>query len=209
MPDAATLLGNAPHRPAPGLSLGPGAGLRLARVHELCGNARWTLALMIAARAGTGPARPLIWIAPTWDSGRLNGDGMSRFLPPAHVVFVTAPRAEDVLWTAEEVLRSGAAALMVADLPGLPTLTAVRRMHLAAETGAEATGRRYAPLGLILTAGDGGAPGVESRWRLDARHGAGQTGWRLDRLRARSDPPKRWSVAWRGGGPELSASVAD
>jgi len=202
---ASTLIRNAPHRAAPALSLGAGAALRLARLHEACGNARRTFALMVAARLAPTSERPVIWIAPAWLPDRLHGDGMLRFLPPGQVIFVHPTRAEDVLWVAEEVLRSGAAPLTVADLPGLPTLTAVRRMHLAAETGAEAG--RLMPLGLILTEGAGGAPGVESRWRLDADHTADPhpaapegEGWRLERLRARTDPPRSWHVA---GGPDL------
>ncbi len=197
---ASTLLRNAPHRPAPTLDLGAGASLRLGRLHEACGNARRTLALRLAARIGVTPQRPLFWIAPAWSPDRLNGDGMARFLSPAAVIFVHAVRAEDILWTAEEVLRAGAAPMMVADLPGLPSLTAVRRMHLAAETGAEAG--RVLPLGLILTEGAGGAPGVESRWRMDAAHppcpgdsAPEGEAWRLERLRARTDPPRVWRVA--------------
>lgn len=205
---ASPLLHNAPHRPAPVLELGAGATLRLARLHEACGNARRTLALRIAARIGVTPQRPLIWIAPAWSPDRLNGDGMVRFLTPAAVIFVHAVRAEDILWTAEEVLRAGAAPMMVADLPGLPSLTAVRRMHLAAETGAE-TGR-VTPLGLILTEGAGGAPGVESRWRMDAAHPAGDgmpegEAWRLERLRARTEPPR----VWRAEGGRLEVVAGD
>lgn len=196
---AAALLSNAPHRAAPALELGAGASLRLARLHEACGNARRTLALRLAARIGVTPQRPLFWIAPAWSPDRLNGDGMARFLSPAAVIFVSAVRAEDILWTAEEVLRAGAVPMMVADLPGLPSLTAVRRMHLAAETGAREG--KVAPLGLILTEGAGGAPGVESRWRMDAAHPPGVDAglaegesWRLERLRARTDPPRAWRV---------------
>ncbi|MGR3321448.1 MAG: ImuA family protein [Pseudooceanicola sp.] len=210
-----TLIHNTPHRAAPALRLGPGAALRFARLHEACGNARRTLALMIAARLATGPDRPVLWIAPGWTRDRLHGDGMARFLPPGHVILVHPERAEDVLWVMEETLRAGRLPLAVADLPGLPSLTAVRRMHLAAETGASEG--RQAPLGLILTEGDGGAPGVESRWRLETRHtpapsraGGEGEGWQLDLLRARTDPPRRWQVAWKrsAGGMTLSPAAA-
>lgn len=162
--------------------------LARARVHEICGPARRTLALMVARET----AGPVIWIQAGWLPERLFPDGISGHIAPARLIFITARRVEDLLWSMEEALRPGAVALVVADLPVPPGLTAVRRLHLAAETGA-AEGR-VPPLGLILTPGEGGAPGVESRWHLTPRHGATQSRWRLERLRARTDPPKIWHL---------------
>lgn len=189
----APLLSRRPHRAGPALDLGAGARLPLARLHEGCGGARRTFALLVAARlAAGGDRRPLWWISPAWEADQLHAEGVARFLGPERLLFVRPKRAEDVLWTLEEILRSGTAALAVADIPGLPGLTAVRRLHLAAETGAETGGT--APLGLILTPGAGGAQGVESRWRFDCAHAPGHEGWRLERLRARMDPPRSWRV---------------
>ena len=187
------LLSRRPHRAGPALDLGAGARLPLARLHEGCGGARRCFAMLVAARLAAGGDRsPIWWISPAWEADQLHAEGVAAFLGPERLVFVRPKRAEDVLWTLEEILRSGTSALAVADIPGLPGLTAVRRLHLAAETGAAATGRP--PLGLILTPGAGGAQGVESRWRMESAHTPGQTGWRLDRLRARIDPPRTWQV---------------
>jgi len=162
--------------------------LPLARVHEFCGNARRTLAMVVAGRT----AGPVFWIAPGWQAERLNPEAMTRFANPGRFTFVSPHRAEDLLWIMEEVLRSGGVPLVVADIPAPPALTPVRRLHLAAETGAaEGTNR---PLGLLLTPGDGGAQGVESRWHMTADHGMDTIGWALTRLRARTEPPRSWHV---------------
>ncbi len=177
--------------------LGP-LGLAPARAHEICGPARRTLALTIG-RAMTGE---IFWIRPAWAPDRLNGAAVATWLDPGRITFLSPVRAEDLLWSMEEVLRAGCVPLVVADLPEPPGLTPVRRLHLAAETGAE-TGR--APVGLILTPGRGGAPGVESRWSFAPRHGPrGRSAWTLTRLRARRDPPATWEVTpARGGGLAL------
>lgn len=176
--------------------------LTLGRAHELCGDARRTLAALVVART-TGP---IVWISPAWLPERLNAEAAVHLFDPGRVIFVEPKRAEDLLWCLEETLRAGVVALAVADLPGPPGLTAVRRLHLAAETGAAAG---VAPCGLLLTPGMGGAPGVESRWQMQAAHGAGGAhGWGLNRLRARTAPVQSWRVAPDGGGLHLHPLAA-
>lgn len=195
-----SLRDRAPARATPCIPLLPdserhglGHGLALGRVHEACGPARHRLALWLAAQT-TGP---ILWIALEWSSDRLNPCGVMPFVDPARLLLIHPKRAEDVLWSMEEVLRSGAASLAVADLPGLPALTPVRRMHLAAETGGKAGGP--APLGLLLTPGMGGAQGVETRWHLAPDHQGTPGAWHLRRLRARTAPVQSWHVARQKG----------
>ncbi|MGH1415291.1 MAG: ImuA family protein [Pelagimonas sp.] len=190
---AAALLSRKSHRPPPGLPLLDGVSLPLSRVHEICGRARRTLAVRIAAKlldeVKTGP---IFWITPKWERNRLNTDGLVSLLPPQSLIYLDPLRAEDILWSMEEILRSGAAPMVVADLPDPPGMTQVRRLHLAAETG---TGEgRFRPLGLMLTPGTGGAPGVETRWQMEPEHTPGRVRWRLDRVRARMAPPKSWQL---------------
>ncbi|MBZ0128175.1 MAG: hypothetical protein K8F59_03575 [Rhodobacteraceae bacterium] len=186
------LLSRRSHRPGAGLAfLGPLA-LVPARVHEFCGPARRTLAMLVA-RATSGP---VFWIAPAWAQERLHGDAMAGFADPGRFTFVGPGRGLDLLWCMEEVLRSGAVPLVICELPAPPGLTPVRRLHLAAEAAAREAGQ--APLGLLLVPGDGGAPGVESRWSMAPAHDPKATRWRLERLRARMDPPKAWAVEHRG-----------
>ncbi len=183
------LLKRAPWRDHPPLELARGLTLPRARLHEACGNARITFALWLA----TQTKGPVFWITPSWNPERLNPDGVQGFVNPGRFTFVAPLRAEDVLWSMEEVLRSGAVALVVADIPSPPGLTAVRRMHLAAETGA--TEGSEIPTGLLLTPGSGGAPGIETRWQMQADHGKGRSRWQLCRLRARTAPVQNWHVS--------------
>jgi protein ImuA len=160
-----------------------------ARAHEVCGPARRRLALWVAR----GMDGPVLWVRAAWHPDRLHMAGVAGEIAPGRLVFVEARRGEDLLWCGEEALRAGAAPLVVLDLPEPPGLTPVRRLHLAAEQGLEASGR--APLCLIVTPGDGGAAGVESRWQLTPDHaGRGGMGWHLRRLRARDAPPAVWPV---------------
>ncbi len=186
----------------PALTVMDGLDLTLARVHEICGRARRSMAMMVASRI-TGP---VFWIAPAWGSDPLNPDGIRAFAPPQQFTFLSPRRPEDVLWAMEEILRSGAVPFVVADLPAPPALTPVRRLHLSAESGME-TGPNQ-PLGLLLTPGEGGAPGVESRWKIEPQHQDGKNQWQLDRLRARTAPQKRWMVQIKEKGPYLAPTDA-
>lgn len=197
----AQLLTRRAHTPRPALTLWREVALPLARAHEICGPARAFMATLVAGAL----EGPVFWIAPAWEPDALNPEGMVGLAEPERFHFVSARRAEDVLWALEEVLRSGAVPLAVAELPGLPGMTAVRRLHLAAETGA-AEGA-CAPLGLLLTPGHGGAPGIETRWHMAQAHEPGQPGWRLTRARARTAPPKTWALTGRPGAWRLAAET--
>ena len=185
------LLARRPARATPALSLLPASDeltLTQGRVHEACGLSRHTFAMWLAAKTqGT-----VIWISPSWTKDNLASDGVTAWINPSRLLFVTPQRGEDLLWTAEEVLRSGAVPLVVVDVPDLPNLTQIRRMHLAAETGGQ-NGHGY-PTCLLLTPGQGGAPGVETRWHMSPKHRQGQHIWHLERRRARAAPQKSWLI---------------
>lgn len=179
-------------------------GLALSRLHEFCGPARVTLAAILMGRM----AGPVLWVCPGWQPERLYPDGLAPFADPGRLVMARARRVEDLLWAAEEGLRSGAAPLVVADLPDPPALTPVRRLHLAAEAGTEAARHANRPpvLGLLLTPATGGAAGVESRWHMAPLPAPSRLldqgmRWHLSRLRARMEPEAAWHLSRdaRGG----------
>lgn len=184
---SAQLLGPKPARQVPGVNLHSQITLQPGRVHEACGPARRSFAIWLAGQT----QGPVLWISPAWEPAQLNPDGVMAFADPARFLFVHPTRAEDLLWCIEEALRSGAIPLIIGDLPGAPGLTPVRRMHLAAEQGGT---MGQAPLGLLLTPGDGGAQGVETRWHMAAAHQGDTRHWTLTRRRARALPPVSWQA---------------
>lgn len=192
------------HRPWPDQTLIGELALARGRLHEFCGPARAMLAAWVMRQSqGT-----VIWAFPGWQAERIFAPGLAHHADPGRVIFVRARRPEDILWAMEEALRSGVAPLVVGEVLVPPALTPVRRLHLAAEAGAERA--RHAgglpPLALVLTPGDGGAQGVESRWHLQAIP-SGSTlyeprqAWKLTRTRARMAPVASWAV--RGQGKRL------
>jgi len=172
----AGLLPPLPDRPP--LVLADGIAFRPGRVHELCGRSRRVLAAMICGLA----AGPVIWGQSAWQRDRLYPPGMVPFCDPGQILVARGHKPVDLLWTVEESLRSGAVAVAIAELQDPPGLTPVRRLQLAAEAGG---GRA---IGLLLTPGSGGAPGVESRWQIEPAPGGG---WHAHRLRARMEPEAR------------------
>jgi len=186
------------------LALAPGARLARARAHEVTGPARAPFAVIAAARL----AGPVLWLQPGWEAERPMGDGLRAFLDPGRLVFGRGRATRDLLWAAEEALRTGRVPLVVVAPPEIPSLTAVRRLHLAAEAGAA---RGTAPVALLLTPGDGGAAGVETRWRMTPAPGwasGAAPRWRLVRLRDRMAPETAWDAAFEDGRLRLAPALA-
>ena len=126
------------NRPRPLLSLGSGApDMALGRAHEATGPAAIVFAALIAGRM----RGPVLWARPAARHGALNPEGLSAFFDPSRLVIGHVDRPVDILWTAEEALRSGAAPLVVAEVAEPPALTPLRRLQLAAEAGGEAARR--------------------------------------------------------------------
>lgn len=180
--------------------------LEPSRAHEICGPARRVLAAWVASGAA-----PVLWLRLRHNPDRLCPQGLADWTAPGAVIVAEAARVPELLGCTEDGLRSGACALVVADLAEPVAMTPLRRLHLAAEDGSarRATGGTCA---LVLTPGDGGTPGVETRWHIapcPARHSSvtdpvGRA-WRITRLRARMAPPAAWHAQADADGLHLTA----
>lgn len=131
-------------RPADPLTLHPD------RVHEAAGPGRRSFGLFQAARH----AGPVVWIAPAHLPEGLLPAGLPQGL--AERLYLLRPEGEiDLLWSVEECLRAAPVALVVAEPQKPLSLTAGRRLQLAAETGRTT--------GLMLLC-DEGSNAAETRW---------------------------------------------
>lgn len=197
-----TTLSRRPHKPETAHQIAADISLPFNRAHELCGPARRTLALMIASTTEA----PILWIKPQWHTDGLNPQGILRFIDPGRLTFVRPRRAEDILWCMEESLRAGCIPLVIAECDAPPPLTPIRRLHLAAETGADMGKIKILPL--LLTPEDGGAQGVETRWHMAPRHAGEESRWLLQRRRARMAPPAAWTLGWHKKQAQIHADPA-
>ncbi|MEL6584057.1 MAG: hypothetical protein AAFQ36_09520 [Pseudomonadota bacterium] len=161
--------------------------LRPTRAHEVCGPS----AAVFAACHASQQDGPILWITEVWRSDRLHPRGLSRFFDPARLVLIEARRAIDVLWSAEEGLRSGAVGMVVAELTRAPDLTASRRLQLAAEAGGT--------LGLFIIPEGTGSNAAETRWHATPIRGSGAV-W--------DSTPMRWRTIKNKRGTLVNAEVA-
>lgn len=141
--------------------LGDPLALVPARVHEAQGRARRAFALFQAART-TGM---MVWIVPAhipelpFLSALPSGvnERLHLFRPTGEI---------DLLWSVEEALREPAVGLVIAEPQHSLSLTAGRRLQLAAEAGQSR--------GLMLIRNEAGSNAAETRWVCETAPGVGQ-----------------------------------
>jgi protein ImuA len=199
-----------------------GGGLALAAVHELAP------ALPIHSGAAQGFAVALATLAQgsvLWidtDFGRMEtgapyGPGLALSgLALDRLVFLTVPRAVDVLWAMEEALRSRAVATVIGEVTDDRTLDegpATRRLSL--------TARDSGGFGLLLRPRPSPeASPAATRWQVSAAPGAqdqfgglGRTTFALSLTKNRRGSCGRWLVVWDHHEyifrPALSIGVAE
>lgn len=184
-----------------------GGGLALGALHEVAGGGNDALNAAAAARFAAGiVARTkgqVLWIVGAADlfAPALQQAG----LPASRVMFVEAGADRDVLACFEEGLRHQGLGAVVAEV-GRLTMTASRRLQLAAESGGG--------IGLALRrwrrqadAADFGQPTASTtRWRVSLLPsetlpvpGVGDSRWLLELIRTRSGESADFEVEARNG----------
>ena len=178
----------------------PGGGLATAALHEVVGTGidvefAAAPALFAAGLLARRPG-PVLWVMQRSDlfAPALAASG----LHPSRVIYVEA--GSDALMVMEEALRQPGLAGVVAEVSARVTLTASRRLHLAAQAGGA--------MALVLRRREQveGAIAAATRWRIGpqpsappiphAPHipGLGRMRWRLELLRCRGGRTGDWVV---------------
>ena len=157
------------------------------RVHEAQGRGRRAFALFQALRH---PGQ-VVWILPDHAPQMLLPAGLPEGLPAR--LLLLRPKGEvDLLWSLEETLRAAPVALVIAEPEKPLSLTAGRRLQLAAEAGRTT--------GLVLIRDGQGSHAAETRWLCDARAGEAADStlhdWSL--IKNKKGTLGHWVVNWNG-----------
>lgn len=197
--------------PAIDAALGEG-GLRRAALHELSGPAADGFVAMLAGRLAAREPGPVLWCGVPRGGVDLYPPGLVALgLDPSRLLLVRCRDRPGLLAAAEEGLRGGGLAAVVAEDDRVPNMVAGRRLQLAAEDGG-VTGllllrrgvarrrgarRRHDAMAPRAVPAETLPPSVAvSRWHADHAPGAGGIRWRLALLRCRSGGSGEWMVDW-------------
>ncbi len=159
--------------------------LRPARAHEVCGAGGHVFASIVCGCAN-GSA---LWISQAHQHERLHPEGLAQFCWPDRLIYASGKTHMDVLWMAEEALRSAAMQVVVVQLSKPIDLTAGRRLQLAAEAG-NTLGVFQIPEGM-------GSNATETRWRCSPHFDAKDSSlhrWQL--IKNKSGTLGDWIVRW-------------
>lgn len=180
----------------------PWGGLPVGALHEVIAGdvsaAATGFALALAALfQERRTALPCLWCT---NANTLYGPGLAAFgVETEHLLLARGRNDKEVLWAAEEGLRSAALSAVFAEVRFLG-LEAGRRLALAArESGVTAFLLR--PFGA-----EPGPTAALTRWRVASEtslgeapaNGVGTPRWWLELLRCRNAMPAAWRAAWRG-----------
>ena len=122
----------------------------------MTGAAADSFAVMVAAKTSGS----IVWIGRARAVGTLTPMALCEFFDPARVLLTEGSSRKEVLWAAEQVLRSKGAGLTVIQLAIGPDLIESRRLQLAAEQGGG--------LGLILIERSAQSSAAQTRWHCQA-----------------------------------------
>ena len=138
------------------VALGGGVQLISGRVHEVTGaSADGFIATILGRTQGH-----IVWIGRSRDINSICPQAVQRFFCPSRLICVEALSRKEILWAAEQALRSRGASVVVAELGRGPDLMESRRLQISAEKGKT--------LGLIRIGKTAQSSAAQTRWDCHA-----------------------------------------
>ena len=147
-----------------------------------------------------GDGKPILWVQDRMSQVESGQPYLPGFPARRQILYLTLPRAVDVLWTMEEGLRCAALGAVIGEVWGTPPaldFTASRRLA----TRAEANG---IPCWLIRRAATPDLSAARNRWRIASLpalahphdpQAPGDPRWQVELFRARQAQPGTWVAA--------------
>lgn len=159
--------------------------LKPRRYHEVTGAGAYSFA-SICCGATAGMA---IWFVEGWMHESVNPLGLQAHCDPHQVLIGKCNNVADVLAASEEALRSGVMPLVIAELTQPLSLTAGRRLQLAAEAGGST--------GLMIVREGMGSNATQTRWQISPiYHANDSTRMRWSLIKNKSGTCMDWEVRW-------------
>ncbi len=130
-----------------------------------------------------------IWFVEDWMHESVNPLGLQVHCDPHQVLVGKCRNATDVLAATEEALRSGVVSLVIAELTQSLSLTAGRRLQLAAEAGGST--------GLMIVRDGMGSNATQTRWQVSPiYHVNDSTRMRWSLIKNKSGTCMDWGISW-------------
>ncbi|MCX7560294.1 hypothetical protein OS190_12010 [Sulfitobacter sp. F26204] len=129
------------------------------------------------------------WFVESWVTEVVNPLGLQMYCDPHQVLIGKCNSSTDVLAATEEALRSGVISLVIAELTKPLTLTAGRRLQLAAEVGGST--------GLMIVSDGMGSNATQTRWHVSpvfSSDDSTQMRWSL--IKNKSGTNGYWDIRW-------------
>ncbi len=160
--------------------------LAMGRLHEVMGNAAEMFAVFVAARVDG----PVVWIGTRQHIESLAPTGLQSWIDPARIILVEGGTRKEVLWAAEQALRTCPEGMIVIELRDGPGL----RESLRLQTAAGESGRP----GIILIDGTARTSAAQTRWLCNASR-TDNRAWTLACIKNRRGETGTWHAVWTGG----------
>lgn len=159
--------------------------LKNSRYHEVTGAGAYSFASVCCGNS----ANMAIWFSEAWTQEVVTPLGLQTHCDPHQVLIGKCNNSTDVLASAEEALRSGVVSLVIGELTQPLSLTAGRRLQLAAEVGGST--------GLMIVKNGMGSNATQTRWDISpvyAPDDSTQMRWSL--IKNKSGTNAIWDVRW-------------